>query len=185
MRPGRGLGVGLGLVILFSLFAAPVGYGPNSPALYDIMLVVAFNLPQTQSTGNPTAIGQAYAFLASFGILFMVGVLGVFPLVTGILGITATSVLTLMFGVAGNGQVDLAGLGPVFYMLWPASVALVAASFWRGKAPPPPPPAPIHPAATTIINPAMTVVRCPSCGTQNPSHEVFCGNCGQKLKTDV
>jgi hypothetical protein len=184
MRPGRGLGIVLGLIIFFSLFALPVGQGPNSPALYDIMLVVAFNLSQTQSTGNQSAIGQAYAFLASFGVLLMVGVLGVFPLATGILGIAATSVLTVMFGATGKGGVNLAGLGPVFYVLWSASVALVAASFWRGKVPPVPPPAPIHPTAT-IINPIMDVIRCPSCGTQNPSHEAFCGNCGKKLKPDA
>jgi hypothetical protein len=182
MRPGRGLGIIIGLIILFSLFALPVGYGPNSPALYDIMLIVTFNLSQTQNTGNPTAIGLVYAFLASFAILFMVGVLGVFPRVTGILGIIAASVLTAMFGVTSQGQVDLAGLGPVFYVLWLASIMLVVVSFWRGKVPAVPPPAPTHPTATTVINPKMTVILCPNCGTQNPSQEAFCGNCGVKLK---
>jgi sec-independent protein translocase protein TatA len=47
----------------------------------------------------------------------------------------------------------------------------------------PTPPPPTTPATAEPAAPVATRNGCPSCGTENPASQQFCGSCGAALKT--
>ncbi len=121
----------MGLVILAAIFFLPFGAGNST--LYGTVWPWISNLGQIQSAGNATALTYDYIWIISFILLVVAGVVGVFPLGTGILGVVGMAMITASpYLVYPNGPVTLStGVG--FYVIWAASIVSLGASFWHGK----------------------------------------------------
>ena len=190
-HPGRVLGLVLGLVILFTLFLLPFGsadktlYGSVSPWLPSLGTV------QSGSVADAT---YDYILVGAFVVLLVAGLVGIFPLATGALGVVGMGFITAApYLVYPNGNVSLSpDYG--FYIIWVASIIALFASFWHGRkqaagatpvsvnvsqtqvvggpqgqAPPPPPP-------------QAYSVQCPRCGAMVAAGTTRCPNCGTNLQ---
>ncbi len=218
MHPGRILGAIMGLVILAGVFVLPfsatsAGLGSaesQQSSLYNTFTGVYSSLSQLQAAGDTQTITLAYLILIATILLIIAGLVGIFPLGTGVLGIVGMVLLTLgPYLVLPNYAVNLSDYGVAFYVLWIASIIALAASFWHGKrgkgsmqqqvvvqqapatsmAPP-----------TVVVSPTFNVAQgqapsgtwqrmestaqmktCPNCGNQNLSTATFCKSCGSNL----
>jgi hypothetical protein len=181
------LGIVLGLVILVSIFFLSFGT-TNTQSLYGIVGPQLSNLGAVQSSGGQAAVTYAYIFIIAFILLVIAGLVGVFPLGTGVIGVVGMALITVApYLVYPNGPVKLdPGLG--FYVIWVASVASLGASFWHRKKKEPAAPVNVTVtqsvttgAASQASQPAKTEVRCPNCGTMNPAGATNCSKCGSEL----
>ncbi len=187
-HPGRMLGIVLGLVILASIFLLPFGIA-NSETLYGIVGPLISNLGALQASGGSATVTFAYIFIVAFILLVIAGLVGIFPLGTGVLGVVGMAMVTVApYLVYPNGPVKL-DPGVAFYVIWGASVVSLGASFWHGKKKKEAA-APVTVTVTqsqTMGAPAPVAqavqaeVKCPNCGTMNPAGAVKCSNCGKDL----
>jgi hypothetical protein len=152
------------------------------------------NLGSIQATGNSSFIAFTYVYVIAFILIVIAGVVGIFPLGTGVLGIVGMAMITAdPYLVYPNGNVSLSpDYG--FYIIWVASIIALFASFWHGRkqaagatpvsvnvsqtqvvggpqgqAPPPPPP-------------QAYSVQCPRCGAMVAAGTTRCPNCGTNLQ---
>ncbi len=132
VHPGRILGVVMGLVILASIFMLPFINEPPT-TLYAIARPLLENIGLIPSMGDQTTVAYAYIIVISFILLVVAGVVGVFPLGTGVLGIIGMGFITLApFFLTPFGILQpVWGLG--FYAIWFASIISLGASFWHGR----------------------------------------------------
>ena len=148
MHRGRILGVIVGLVILATLFLVDFS---NSKSLYATAGPLLQNVSGVSALGSTGQVTYDYLIMACFIILVIAGVVGFFPLGSGVLGIVAMAVLTVgAFLTLTSAQQPSYDTG--FYLLWVESVIILAASFWHrrdqkvvveaGQAPATPGPAP-------------------------------------------
>ncbi|MGD1054692.1 MAG: hypothetical protein ABR867_01235 [Nitrososphaerales archaeon] len=193
MHPGRILGIVMGLVILATIFLIPFAKNNNLPhsllfsnsgdTLYGIVSPWMSNLGQLQSAGDTAALTYAYLFVIAFILLVIAGVVGIFPLGTGVLGVVGMAMVTASPSlVYPSGPVTLSpSVG--FYIMWAASVISLGASFWHGKK------EAVAPVSVTVTQsqvvgtpatPANTV-KCPSCQTMNAADATKCSKCGMDL----
>jgi hypothetical protein len=178
-HPGRMLGIVLGLVILVSIFLLPFGT-TNTQTLYGTAGPLISNLGGVQASGTATATFD-YILIIAFVLLIIAGLVGLFPLGTGVLGIVGMAMITVApYAVFPNGPVKL-DPGTGFYVIWAASVLALGASFWHGKK---------KEAAGVNVNVSQTMttgatsqleVKCPKCGNMNPSGALTCSKCGSDL----
>lgn len=134
MRLGRLVGIGIGIVILlvvfFVPFAAIPGYVEHGETLYTAFSGALANVPQVQNSGSFADAG-AILLLAVAGLLITIaGIVGIFPLGTGVLGAVGMSLLT--FGPYFTGHVSnysAVSFDIGFYALWIASVAALVMTF--------------------------------------------------------
>ncbi len=186
-HPGRMLGIVLGLVILASIFLLSFGTS-NSQTLYGIVGPLISNLGAVQASGDAAVVTYSYIFIVAFILLVVAGLVGIFPLGTGVLGVVGMAMITVApYLVYPNGQVKLdPGLG--IYVIWGASVISLGASFWHGKKKVAEAPVNVTvkqsvttgapaPAAST----AQLEVKCPNCATMNPTGALKCSKCGRDL----
>jgi hypothetical protein len=174
------LGIVLGLVILVSIFLLPFGTA-NTQTLYGVVSPLISNLGAVQATGSVTTLTYDYLLIIAFVLLIIAGVVGLFPLGTGVMGIVGMAMITVApYAVFPNGPVNL-DPGTGFYVIWAASVLALGASFWHGKK-----------KQTGAVNvnvtqtmttggPAQLEVKCPKCGAMNPSGALKCTRCGSDL----
>lgn len=176
MHPGRILGIVMGLVILAAVFVLPINM-----AGYSLYYVVA---PLMSAIGSLQTLPYqqmvfGYGLVVSFILLVIAGVVGFFPLGTGVLGVVGAALLA-----AVPYMISLPvtwGVG--FYVIWIASIVSLGASFWHrrekaeAKAPavqvnvqqappqtpppavqaPPPPPQVSDHRSVVIVNPTIEV----------------------------
>jgi len=128
LHPGRGLGIIVGIAVLATVFFVPfLGsstlYGKAGPLLTDT--------PSIQ-VGSTAMIVSNYVLVISFVLLVIAGVVGIFPLGTGVLGVVAMAMLTvgpyLIYPSIGQGS-----YGAAFYLLWVESIVALGASFWHRR----------------------------------------------------
>lgn len=183
----------MGLVILATIFLIPFAKNNNLPhsllfsnsgdTLYGIVSPWMSNLGQLQSAGDTAALTYAYLFVIAFILLVIAGVVGIFPLGTGVLGVVGMAMVTASpYLVYPSGPVTLSpSVG--FYIMWVASVISLGASFWHGKK------EAVAPVSVTVTQsqvvgtpatPANTV-KCPSCQTMNATDATKCSKCGKDL----
>jgi hypothetical protein len=173
MHPGRILGIIMGLVILATIFLIP--FDSSSNTLYGIVGPSINNLGKIQSSGDVAATTYAYIWIIAFIILVIAGVVGVFPLGTGVLGVVGMIMITISAYIAyPNGPVALS-TGAGYFVIWAASIISLGASFWHGKRKPDvvvqtnvitAPPQQNAPAV--VVNPTFTVTQSQG-GAQQPS----------------
>jgi zinc-ribbon domain len=174
------LGIVLGLVILASIFLLSFGTA-NTQTLYGNVSLLISNLGAVQATSSTAQVTYDYLLIIAFVILIIAGVVGLFPLGTGVLGVVGMAMITVApFAVFPNGPTKLdPGLG--FYVIWVASVLSLGASFWHAKK---------KETGAVNVNVTQTVttggpgqleVKCPKCGAMNPSGALRCTRCGSDL----
>ncbi|HEV2225710.1 MAG TPA: zinc ribbon domain-containing protein [Nitrososphaerales archaeon] len=177
-HPGRMLGIVLGLVILATIFLLPFGT-TNTNSLYGTAGPLISNLGAVQASGTATATFD-YILVIAFVLLVIAGLVGIFPLGTGVLGVVGMAMITVApYAVFPNGPVKL-DPGTGFYIIWVASVLSLGASFWHRKKKET---APVNVNVTQTMT-TTTVeheVKCPKCGTMNPSGALTCSKCGSDL----
>jgi hypothetical protein len=179
LHPGRILGIILGLIILVTIFLVPFGSADTS-TLYGKVGPWISNLGTIQSSYTSADLTYAYIFIAAFILLVIAGLVGLFPLGTGVLGVVGMAIITVApYVVYPNGPTHL-DPGAGFYVIWVASIASLGASFWHRKKQP----ANVTVAQTQTMGSATEAtkqVKCPNCGTMNPGDSVQCTNCGTQL----
>jgi len=179
-HPGRMLGIVLGLVILASIFLLSFGT-TNTQTLYGTVNPLISNMGAVQASGTATATYD-YILIIAFVLLIIAGLVGIFPLGTGVLGVVGMAMITVApYAVFPNGPVKLdPGLG--FYVMWAASVVALGASFWHGKKKEGAAPVNVNVTQTMTTGAAAQLdVKCPKCGTMNPSGALTCSKCGSDL----
>jgi hypothetical protein len=172
----------MGLVILVAIFLLP--FGGDSSTLYGTVSPMIKNLGALQSGGNTATLAYDYTWIIAFILLVIAGVVGIFPLGTGVLGMVGMAMITISpFLIYPNGPYTLS-TGAGFYITWVASVVSLVASRWQGKKETPPP------VSVTIIQTQNTGTqaaqptkntKCPNCGTDNPGETAKCSRCGKDL----
>jgi len=141
----------MGLVILVAIFLLPFGSG--SSTLYDTVSPMVKNLSSVQSSGNTATLAYNYTWIIAFILLVIAGVVGVFPLGAGVLGMVGMAMITISpFLIYPNGPYTLS-TGAGFYVAWVASVASLVASRWQGK-------------KETSSPVSVTIIQTPNTGTQ-------------------
>jgi hypothetical protein len=86
-----------------------------------------------QSSGNAQTITYDYILVVAFILLVVSGIVGIFPLATGALGIISMAILTVAPSmVYPNGPISLS-IGIGFIVLWVASVIALGGVFWHGR----------------------------------------------------
>ncbi len=125
------LGIALGLVILASVFLLPFGTAMDS--LYGLVGPSISDLGSVQNSGDAAHMTYTYVLVVAFILLVIAGLVGIFPLGTGVLGVVGMAIISVApYLVYPNGPVKLdPGIG--FYVIWAASIASLGASFWHRK----------------------------------------------------
>lgn len=132
----------MGLVILAGVFLLPfsaVTASLGSPAAQQNSLYATFTalyggLGQVQASGDVPTITLTYIVLVATILLIIAGLVGIFPLGTGVLGIVGMALVTVgPYMVIPGYTFNASNFGVGFYMLWIASIIALAASFWHGK----------------------------------------------------
>jgi hypothetical protein len=192
-HPGRILGIILGLVILATIFLVPFG-STNTGTLYGIVGPKISNLSSVQS-GTTADATYWYILIVAFILLVIAGVVGLFPLGTGVLGVVGMAMITVApYLVYPNGSPNVVGVGAGFYVIWVASIVSLGASFWHGKKQPMAAPVNVTVTQTQTMGGTTETseqkmeegpqMKCPNCGTMNPADSVQCSRCGyQFMKT--
>lgn len=121
----------MGIVILVAILLLPFSSG--SSTLYGTVSPMIKNLGTVQSSGNATNIAYDYVWIIAFILLVIAGVVGIFPLGTGVLGMVGMAMITISpYAIYPNGPYTLS-TGTGFYVAWVASVVSLVGSRWHGK----------------------------------------------------
>lgn len=132
MNPGRIIGIVLGIVILVAAFLLP--FGTHGDTFFVLTQWNIENLGSIQEMGEPALVTLAYVTIVSFILLVIAGIVGVFPLGCGVIGIVALAILTaghiLIYNSYGE-AFNVLELGVGYFVAWVASIAALIASFWR------------------------------------------------------
>jgi hypothetical protein len=168
MHPGRILGIIMGLVILIGVFVLPINTAQYT--LYDTVQPLLEGIGDIQNLPTQEMI-FCYILIISFILLVIAGVVGYFPLGTGVLGIVGMAMLSLAPYFLSLNITWAAG----FYVIWIASIVALGASFWHGRTKqqqsqvvqvnvqpptqPPPSQTPSQPpqSSTIIVSPTISV----------------------------
>lgn len=192
LHPGRILGIILGLAILATVFLVP--FGSAGKTLYGIVSPWFSDLGYVQSTFGAADLTYVYIIIVAFILLVIAGVVGIFPLGTGVLGVVGMAMVTVDPSLVPTSLG--VGMGAGFYVIWVLSIASLGASFWHRKKKE-------AGAVNVTVTQTQTVggttetkqekpmeeikdqIKCPNCGTMNPKGAVQCSNCGASLVMDT
>jgi hypothetical protein len=123
----RALGVSLGLVVLVSVFLLPFTYrGARPLTLYEVAgIIVEFWGDIQRQAAQVVALNCV--FIAVFVLLVFAGLVGFYPLVSGLTGVSAMAVMGSALYFIGPGMV----LGLGYYTVWIASLATLGVGIRR------------------------------------------------------
>lgn len=147
MHTGRIIGVIVGLAILATLFLVSFS---DSKSLSGVASPLLQNMSAVSGMGSTGQVTYDYLVMICFIILVVAGIVGFFPLGSGVLGIVGMAILSVGARFTLGAQQPSYDIG--FYLLWVESILALAASFVhrRGgqkamaqanQSPSPPPPA--------------------------------------------
>ncbi len=124
VHPGRIIGVIVGLAILATLLLVPFS---GSQSLYGTVQPFLQNISAVSGMGSAAQVTYDYILMVCFLILAIAGIVGFFPLGSGVLGIVGMAILTAgaYFTLGANQPSYDTG----FYLLWVESVVVLIASF--------------------------------------------------------
>ncbi|MCS6784859.1 MAG: hypothetical protein NZ581_06665 [Candidatus Caldarchaeum sp.] len=173
---GRIVGLAMGLVILFSIVFLPFDTNPPTTFL-EIGLPLVENIGIIPNLGDPAIVSLAYALVVSFILLVAAGIVGVFPLGAGVLGLSGMAIVTAAVYLFFPPEIPAPVWGTGYYAMWGASVIALGASFLRKKPKQPAQP----PAATQTAEPPPETYVCSRCRETNPAAAELCVKCGEPL----
>jgi hypothetical protein len=131
-HPGRILGIIMGVVILGAIAFLPFG-SPSPDTLLKTFGTLSSNLSAYQAGVDTQTIIAAYLIVVATIILIIAGVVGVFPLGTGVMGVIGMAMITVAPFIAVH-ETFITGYGVGFVVIWAASIVSLGASFWhRGR----------------------------------------------------
>ncbi len=131
-HPGRVLGIILGIVILAAIAFLPFG-STNTDTLLSRFSSTYGNLNTIQDNGTTQDIISAYILLVASIVLIIAGLVGVFPLGTGVMGVVGMALITIAPYLEVGGSFITSDYGIGFVVIWIASIVSLGASFWHGK----------------------------------------------------
>jgi len=175
MNPGRILGIVAGIIILVAAFALPFGQ-IDGTTFFGIVGPLFGNLGVIQQSGDQALIGITYVYIVSLILLVIAGVVGFFPLGSGVIDIIAMAILTAAPIVIFPGtSFVLSDYGIGYFVAWAASILALAASFWKARVDKavvavnvnvPPPPTEVN------VNPTISVTQTQIAGEGRPARPV-------------
>lgn len=186
MNPRRILGVTMGFAILAAVFLLPFTVGQYT--LFQISEPLLEVIGDLRSLPFEEMVSN-YLFVAAFFLLVIAGLVGYFPLGTGILGIVGMAIVSIYPYLESIEP----GWGIGFYVGWSASIGALGAAFWRrGPVSLPlasksnnPTLAPSPMASQPLDQPATQLgsqpVFCSRCGSKSEGNAIFCYKCGAPL----
>jgi hypothetical protein len=130
IHPGRILGALMGLVILVAVFLLPF---TSSQTLYGKAGPLLSNLGAVQQLGDFASVATDYVLVVVFVLLVIAGLVGIFPLGTGVLGVVAMAMVTLASILIHPAQGGSPTYEAGFYVAWVASIISLGASFWHRR----------------------------------------------------
>jgi len=132
MHPGvrleRVMGAAIGVAVLVLVFLVPfsstIAVLPGSPdTLYNVFHFFVGNLGSVLNLASSTLELIAFLYILGTILLLVEGILGSFPLVSGMLGICGMAMMTVG-GLASPQYTPYpVTYGPAFYLLWAFSLA--------------------------------------------------------------
>ncbi|MCX6654437.1 MAG: hypothetical protein NTY03_04865 [Candidatus Bathyarchaeota archaeon] len=123
----RALGISLGLVILGSVFLIPFSYrGARPLTLYEVSRAITEFWREIPRLTEPV-IALNYVFLLVFVMLVFAGLMGFFPLVSGLTSVLSMAVMSFSLFFLGSGIV----VGSGYYVIWAVSVVMLCMGIWR------------------------------------------------------
>jgi hypothetical protein len=123
----RVFGVSLGLAILGSVFFLPFSYrGARPLTLYEVSRTITEFWREIPRLTEP-AVALNYVFLAVFVMLVFAGLMGFFPLVSGLTSVLSMAVMSFSLFFLGSGIVVRTG----YYVIWTVSVVMLCMGIWR------------------------------------------------------
>ncbi len=139
LHAGRVAGSAAGVVILLAAFLIPFGaipgYIPHGSTLYSAFSNATVGLPQVQREQSTAAIESTLITIVAGVLLIVAGILGAFPMGSGVLGISGMTVITIGPYLTGNLSLSsLLSQNMGYYILWTASISALALSFEVRKA---------------------------------------------------
>lgn len=177
----------MGLIILATIFLVPFGSNTigTTPGdtLYGVVGPNISDLGALQDAGDQRVITYAYIWIVAFILLVIAGLVGIFPLGTGVMGVVGMAMISVSgFLVFADGSQPMPN-GAGFYLIWIASIVSLGASFWHGKKKEEKAPVTVNVTQTTTATTAAPAskVKCPNCGTENAAGSAKCSNCGKDL----
>jgi len=117
----------MGLVILATIFLVPFA---GSQTLYASANPLFSNLSSIQQSGSFPIIASDYVMIIVFILLVIAGVVGIFPLGTGVIGVVAMAMFTAG-PVLIYPSLPAPSYAAGYFVVWAASVISLAASFWH------------------------------------------------------
>ncbi len=127
MHPGRILGAVMGLLILATVFLIPF---VGSQTLYSGTSPLFSNLSSVQQSGSFPTIASDYVMVIVFILLVISGLVGIFPLGTGVIGVVAMALFTVG-PILIYPSLPAPSYSAGFFVVWVASIVSLGASFWH------------------------------------------------------
>lgn len=127
------------MVSLVSFFLLPFALIPGfmliGETFFTTFSSTAVNLPQLAGTGSISMLTAPLLIIIAGALLFVAGLVGAFPLGSGVLGTFGMAILTFSrFLPDGLAPFSMSSYASGFYIMWAASILAIVASF-LGTAP--------------------------------------------------
>ena len=142
LQAGRVAGTAAGVITLLAAFLIPFGSIPGfvqqGSTLYSAFSSATLSLPQVPKEQSMLAAEATIVTIVAGILIIVAGVLGAFPLGSGVLGISGMTLLTAFAFIADKMSLSsLLSFGTGYYLILVASIAAVAISLAgrRGRMP--------------------------------------------------
>lgn len=119
----------MGLAILASVFLLPF---VGSQTLYSGANPVLNNLTAIQQSGDFPTIASSYVMAIVLILLVIAGLVGIFPLGTGIIGVFAMALFTVG-PILIYPSLGAPSYAAGYFVIWAASIVSLAASVWHPR----------------------------------------------------
>lgn len=120
------------IVVAFFLlpFASLSGVVPRGSTLFGALSNAVTNLPQTQTGGSLNELVAALILTVAGLLILVAGIVGAFPLGSGVLSVFGMTMVTLGPYIIGQaGTVGFSDFGTGYFAIWAAAILVLAISF--------------------------------------------------------
>jgi len=141
VRRERVIGAAIGIAVLVVVFLLPfssaIAILPGSPdTLYNVFHFFVVNVGQVLNLSSSSLELIAFLYMIGTVMLLVEGVLGSFPLVSGLLGVFGMAMLTVSGVLSPQYTPYPVTYGTGFYLLWALSLAQLVVWFVSKRASP-------------------------------------------------
>jgi uncharacterized protein YfaP (DUF2135 family) len=129
---GRIIGLGTGIMMLISVFLLPYTSTTDASSLFTLVQPLLSNLGAI-STFPAETIAMTYVLIIGFLLVAIGGVVGFFPLGSGVLGIVGMALLTVAPTLIVNTPTQYRAFGLGYYFTWAGAIGGLIAAFLRSR----------------------------------------------------